>query len=69
MAGKGARQGRRSRREEKYGPFRFVISQFENEDKELLNCGHYHKLIPRHTQTPGKLERHCLFCKMELWTG
>lgn len=58
MAGSGAREKRRSKRELVYGPKQKVISR-EN-DNEKLECGHIvecHKL----TTHPPKLRR-CIHC-------
>jgi len=60
MAGKGARQGRRLRRQAKLGPLVELISQTEHSD--ILSCGHEEPKGPARQYGPGKIWRHCSQC-------
>ena len=60
MAGRGARAGRRLRRQIKLGRLVSVISFTEN--GEMLSCGHEGPRGLERQCGPGIIMRHCLQC-------
>ena len=63
MAGKGARAGRRLRREAKLGKLVEVLSM--DETHETYSCGHSSSRGPERQHGPGKIMRHCKECPIE----
>jgi hypothetical protein len=66
MAGKGARTGRRLRRELSHGRLVELLS-FE-EDHEIYSCGHTAPLGPKREGEAGKIMRHCKECVVDIPT-
>jgi hypothetical protein len=60
MAGKGARAGRRLRRQEKLGLL--VVVESMNDDNETYSCGHTGPRGVERQCGPGKIMRHCKEC-------